>query len=77
MTYKDLIVGQTVNVEIKRDNIDILGFKKCEILGINFDFDDLAIVLDLRVVEDTDAAIITEDSEFYLATEDGEIITVE
>jgi VCBS repeat-containing protein len=51
MKYYDLVFGGIVNVYINRENSNILGLKKCEILGKKYNLEDEKITLDLRIIE--------------------------
>jgi len=74
LKYYAVELGDSVNIDIKREcNTNMLGEKKCEVIGKRYVLDNLAISFKLRITSEQDTVLLSPDDE-YLLSPDGAIL---
>lgn len=77
LKYYQIELGDTVNIEAKREcTTDMLGEKKCEVIGKRYTLDNSQIIFTLRIIGAYDTILITESgvSGQYLLTADNKLL---
>jgi hypothetical protein len=78
LKYYQVELGDTINIEVKRECLtDMLGQKKCEVIGKSYQMDRMEIVFTLRIIGDYDTILITESGaggQYFLTTDNKLLI---
>lgn len=77
LRYYQVELGDNINVEIMRNSTtDMLGEKKCEVIGKRYNLDIMQIIFTLRIIGDLDTILTTESGADgkYILTADNKLL---
>jgi hypothetical protein len=69
LSYIDTELGDVIYAELDRQTIGMFGIRKCEVLGVAYDFDNLTMDMNLRRLDET-LCYLGEDADTLITLDD-------